>query len=87
MGIYINQTSTGEPLPKLGKAAALIADGARHTAAYFQPNLICVIENEDKFDAALWCESELDFERTTNRHDTRKKTYLVHDMAEQIADK
>jgi len=87
MGIYINKTSTGEDLPKLGKVQALIADGARHTAGYFQPNLICVIENEDKFDAALWCETEHDFLRTTNRHDTRKKTYLVHDRAEQIADK
>lgn len=87
MGIYINKTSTGEALPTTGKVKALIDDGARPTTPYFQPNLICVVENGDKFDAALWCETEHDYLRTIDKHDTRKKTYLVHDMAAQIADK
>ena len=87
MGIYINKTSIGEPLPYAGKAKALIADGARIVSAVFQPNLICVVENPASFDAALFCETEHDFQRTLDKHDTRKKIYLVHDQASQIADK
>lgn len=86
MGIYINKTSTGQYLQSLGKAAALIADGAKITHAEFQPNLICVVEGE-KFDAALYCETEHDFLRTTDKHDTRKKVYLIHPQAALIADR
>jgi len=87
MGVYINQTSTGESLPFSGKAKALIADGAKIVVnPEFQPNLICVVENPGSFDAALYCETEYDFKVTLNKHDTRKKTYLVHEKADQIKD-
>jgi len=79
MGQYINRTSTGVPLPAKGKAQLLIEDGARITHPEFQPNLICVVENPSLgFDAALYCETEADFIRTTHKADTRKKIYLVH---------
>lgn len=87
MGIYINKTSTGQPLSYQGKAAALIADGAKITHPEFQPNLICVVENPGSFDAALYCETENDLLRTMDKQDTRKKTYLIHPQAALIADK
>jgi hypothetical protein len=86
MGIYINTTSAGEPLPRFGKATALIADGARIVSPKFQPNLICVVTNDEMFDAALYCETEEEFRRTLRREDTRKKVYLVHPAAESIKD-
>lgn len=81
MGHYIVRKSNGLSLPVVGKAQALIEDGARITHPEFQPHLICVVENPGAFDAALYCETEADFARTLNKADTRKKTYLVHDKA------
>lgn len=86
MGIYVNHTSTGAKLPQSGKLKALIEDGATLTHAEFQPNLICVVENDKVFDAALYCETEFDFLRTTRKEDTRKKTYIIHPNAADIAD-
>ncbi len=86
MGKYINQNSKGDALPYAGKVDALINDGAKITHPEFQPNLICVVENPAGFDAALYCETEQDFIRTTYKEDTRKKVYLIHNAAAALVE-
>ena len=83
MGLYINQTSTGAPLPNLGKADALIADGAVVVKAQWQPNLICVVNN-GMFEAAgyAFCEEEFNVFKMP---DGRKKIWLTHPKAEELA--
>jgi hypothetical protein len=84
MGYYINQTSTGQPLPSIGKVKALVLDGAKIVAPEYQPNLVCVVDN-GPFEAAGYCYSEEEFKEFNNPGDWRPKTWLVHPLAEQLA--
>lgn len=84
MGRYINETSKGEPLPRTGKANALINDGAKIVQPNkFQENLICVIEN-GFFDAAGYAFSENEF-KAFKHPDGRNKIWLVHPLAKKLA--
>ena len=83
MGYYINETSTGKELPAIGKAMALINDGAKEVQPEFQPNLICVVNN-GMFDAAAYAYSEKEF-NVFSQPDGRLKTWLVHPQAETLA--
>jgi len=84
MGYYINENSKGESLPSIGKVQALIEDGAEVVKAEYQPNLICVVDNI-MFEAAGYCYSEEEFEEFKHP-DGRKKTWLVHPLAEKLAE-
>lgn len=84
MGYYINETSDGKPLPAVGKAKALIEDGAKMVAPEFQENLVCVVDNMF-FEAAGYCYSEQEFRVFNDPRDTRPKVWLVHPEAKQLA--
>ena len=88
MGYYINQNSKGEPLPASGKVKALIDDGAelveRELIGYFQPNLVCVVDN-GMFEAAGHAYSEDEMKAFSSPHDDRQKTWLTYDHAEKLA--
>lgn len=84
MGMYINENSKGQPLPTIGKANALLEDGAKETTAEFQENLICVVSNE-YFDAASYIYSEKEFEAFTQPGDHRPKRWLIYSKAKELA--
>jgi hypothetical protein len=84
MGYYVNHNSKGESLPSVGKAQALVADGATPTKPYFQPNLVCVVEN-GPFDAAGYCYSEGEFKAFTIPGDLRRKTWLIYEPAAKLS--
>lgn len=83
MGYYINETSKGEALPPHGKVSALINDGALIVQPFFQPNLVCVVDN-GFFEAAAYCHSEDEF-KAFLVSDGRPKTWLIHPQAETLA--
>jgi hypothetical protein len=89
--MYINEDSKGNKLPDVGKADALIADGAREVTAEWQPNLIGVVHNEHPdsdippFDAAAFAFDQREFERMTRSWDHRPKRWLVHPHAAKLA--
>jgi hypothetical protein len=86
MGLYINSNSKGEPAPYSGKADFLIADGATEvTLPHFRENLVCVVENPRSFDAALYCETNQDFQATRHVEDKRHKRYLIYEHARKLA--
>lgn len=63
MGYYINEDSTGKPMPKFGKIKALVADGATLiTGNLFEHNLICIVDRITH-DAAIYCYDEIEYER------------------------
>jgi hypothetical protein len=82
MGIYLNYDSNGNELPTIGKAEALIKDGAKkiYEPEKFQKNLVCVVEN-GLFDAAAYAYSEEEFNYfrkiQKNGSDTRPYTWLI----------
>lgn len=79
MGIYINQNSKGEFLPTRGKAEALIADGAKEVdGKEFLPDMVCVVDNDGKWDAALYCEDEIQYMRTVHPSEYRKRRWLIY---------
>ena len=88
MGYYINQNSLGEPLPTSGKVEALIKDGATlvesELIGYWQPNLICVVDN-GAFEAAGHAYSEEEMKAFSQPNDPRTRTWLVYDHAEKLA--
>ena len=88
MGRYINQNSKGEAAPIKGKADFLINDGAREieTPEVFEENLVCVVENPNSFDAALYVETQPHLMMTLDKRDTRKKRFLIYDHVETTAD-
>jgi hypothetical protein len=85
MGKYINQNSTGSELEPLGKAKALISDGAvvQTTPKYVPGKSVCVVENEF-FDAAAYAFSEEEFMVFLNDDSGRRKTFLVYEHAEKL---
>lgn len=85
MGKYINQNSTGSELHPLGKAKALISDGAvvQSTPKYIPGKSVCVVEN-GFFDAAAYAFSEEEFLVFLNDKSGRKKTFLVYEHAEKL---
>ena len=82
MGYYINQTSDGTQLEPLGKAAALVADGATYTTSSegFQDNLVCVVNN-GPFEAAVYVFSEREFMDFNLPGDRRTKQWLIYEYA------
>jgi len=86
MGKYINKTSNGEKLPAFDKAKILILDGAYEVDnSVFLKNMICVVENP-MFDAAAYVFDEREFEYIKNNPDDRIKTWLVHPLANLLAE-
>lgn len=77
MGYYLEHTPKGTRLPKVGKADALIADGAKEIInPVFGPNLVCVVEN-GAFDATAYCYSKQEFRRFLQPGDLRRKRWLI----------
>jgi len=84
MGYYINTNSKGEPLRPLGKAKALVDDGATIVdGKEFQPNLICIVSN-GMFDAAGFAFSLSEYE-AFKEPDGRQRTWLIHPQAAKLA--
>lgn len=84
MGYYIEMDSKGDPLPIVGKADALIADGGTEIKhPIYQKNLICVVENAS-FDAARWVDDEGTFDWIMRHPDDRPKRWLVHENCEEL---
>jgi len=83
MGKYINIDSKGNGLPSIGKAKALVEDGAIITDSSFKPNLVCVVEN-GFFDAAAYAHNESEAE-LFGRFDGRPKTWLIYEHVEKLA--
>lgn len=86
MGMYLNKTSMGNPLPAMGKIAALIQDGATvlpSPPTKFVENLICVVDN-GPFQAAAYCFSEKEMQ-DFSYEDGRPKTWMIHPKAKELA--
>lgn len=85
MGKYINHTSDGKAIPAIGKAGALIADGAKviPPPTEFMDNLVCVVEN-GPFDAAAYAYSEQEM-KEFKIECGRKKTWLIYEHAQIVA--
>ncbi len=89
MGLYINENSKGQTLAANGKARALVADGAEildQAPDKFEPNIICVVEN-GYFDAAIYCNTEDEFEyvKQSEPNDSRPYTWMRYAHAEELA--
>jgi len=85
MGKYINKDSKGQQLPNIGKVQALKNDGATITDSSFKENLVCVVENSF-FDAAAYMYSENELDYFVNDGSGRRKTFLVHPKAKDLAE-
>lgn len=84
MGMYVNVDSKGNALSAQGKARELISDGATIVSDdKFLDNMICVVEN-GFFDAAGYAFDEEEFNEFKHP-DGRRKTWLVHPKAKQLA--
>lgn len=87
MGYYIEQDSTNKPMPKFGKADALLADGAtRTTGKQFEPNLVCVADRMTH-DAAIYCYDEREYERVCRGNEGEEEyvTWLIHPKAKVLS--
>jgi len=85
MGKYINKNSKGEQLPQIGKARALIEDGAVEVnSEIFIENMVCVVENGWMY-AAAYAIDEREWEYF-KRPDGRPKTWLWYPEASQLAE-
>lgn len=87
MGRYLLEDSKGNPLPKKGKALALVVDGGIPTSgAKFEPNLICVGDS-GTFEAAIYCYDQTEYNRVagSNAIHDRKVLWLIHPDAELLA--
>lgn len=87
MGFYINEDSTGKPLPKFGKTMVLLADGGVVTdGKKFEPNLVCVADRVDH-DAAIYCydEREYQYVRRSNEIHEDDVTWLIHPRAKELS--
>ena len=92
MGEYINENSKGIRLPIIGKADALIADGAIEIPADRVPvkakdGLVMVVRNP-QFDAALHVNNDHDFNRVLfarKNGDTRPTRWLEYEHASALA--
>jgi hypothetical protein len=91
MGYYINKTSKGIALPQSDKADYLILDGATEIFGEdikYQPNLICVVKNNNQlgaFEAAGYCYSPEEFIVFNDPRDQRPKKWLIHPAAAMLA--
>ena len=87
MGKYINVNSKGEILHPLGKAHALINDGAtvQSTPKYVPGKSVCVVEN-GFFDAAAYAFDEDEFMIFFNDQSGRRRTWLEYDHAKYLAE-
>ena len=87
MGRYINQTSTGASLGTFDKAEQLEKDGATiiPEPAEWVPNLVCVVDN-GMFEAAGYAFDEHEM-NVFKAPDLRKKVWMIHPNAADIADK
>jgi len=85
MGKYINYTSTQQPLPSLGKAQALINDGAKivNKPLSWEENLVCVADN-GFFECAAYLYSESELE-AFSYPDGRPKQWLKYPHAKTLA--
>ena len=84
MGYYINHISTGKALHAIGKADALIADGAVEVSGdEFVPNMICVVDN-GIFEAAAYAYDEDEY-NVFKRPDGRPKQWLTHPQAKLLS--
>jgi hypothetical protein len=84
MGLYINETSTGQELPAKGKYDILIADGGQpHDGKDFVENLVCVVDN-GPFEAAGYAYSFAEFQ-AFRRFDGRPRKWLTHPQAQTLA--
>lgn len=79
MGRYINQNSKGESLPANGKAAALIADGAKVIS---QPT---EFEENGMFDAVGYMFNANELKVFTYPGDNRPKTWLKYEHADKLS--
>ena len=86
MGRYINQTSTGLILGPLGKARALINDGAimQSTPKYIPGKSVCVVNNY-VFEAAAYAYDEDEFMVFLNDDTGRPRIFLEYEWAEQLS--
>lgn len=86
MGKYINQDSKGTNLPLVGKAAALIADGAViiDTPTVWSEDLVNVVGN-GAFDAAAYAYSEKEMSYFRDTPDHRPKVWLKYAHAKELA--
>ena len=87
MGRYINQTSDGEPITARRKVRALLVDGAEiiPEPTEWVPNLVCVVDN-GMFEAAGYAFDEHEM-NVFKAPDLRKKVWMIHPKAADIADK
>lgn len=85
MALYINAVSTGEMLPRMGKADALIADGAFviEEPNELQPDLVCVVENPSS-DAACYVDIPVQF-KICKQPDDRNRIWLIYSHAKKLA--
>ncbi len=85
MGKYINTDSKNQQLPPLGKAQALVSDGAKIIPApsTWSEDLICVANN-GPFECAAYCYSKEEMEAFSYPCG-RQKTWLQFDKAKELA--
>ena len=85
MGYYVNSNSNGVVLPEKNKADYLILDGGVEVfPKFFQPNLICIVENP-MFEAAGYCYNAQEFDAFTDPNDHRKKRWVIHPKAAELS--
>lgn len=87
MGKYINNTSDGKELSALGKASALISDGAEllvYEPKEWEEGLVCVVAN-GPFDAAAYAYNKAEMEAFQDPSDERPKVWLRHPRAKELA--
>lgn len=86
MGWYINQNSKGEAAPAKGKTDFLVSDGAEVISKPKGPdeNLVVVVDN-GPFEAAARVHNQKEYDEFTQVEDSRPKTWLLYDKAEEVA--
>jgi hypothetical protein len=73
-----------DTIKKLYGAISISQEDAKMAARHRAGAVICVVRNPS-FDVAAFCYDEAEFERFTNKHDPRPKTWLCIEDRELVA--
>lgn len=91
MGLYIKKDSNGNEIPFMGAIPCLLQDGAmviseKEPPSIIPENLVCVINNFNKFESVLYVDSLGRLQENTYSFDDRPKTWLIYPHAKKLAE-